>query len=783
MWGLSLHSHFVAALAIVASLLLPATPAMGQLTGVTLDINPDAVGLDGQVRPGTWTPIRLRLTNHASEPRQVVCRWLLEDFDGDRVIARRQGVTLNPQATAEVWLYGPLTATESGEGPWTVQVMDAETNRLLASEQVGPRRVLEPNQTALGLMSSAPMGLQPYTERHTRHEAVELMRGLRLRDLPDRWYGLSNLESLIWTSEGGNPLDAAVSESSLHALREWVRRGGHLVIVLPTAGQTWTDSLLADMLPVDDRQMRRVNAPLPRWLYDVRPADGADQPTPFPMTVFDVDIGDAGRDDGVRGGGRTGVLLRDEQGRALVVAGRYGFGRVTLLGVDLADRRLVARGLPSGRYRVWNTVFGWQNPVFSEAYIADEQSASPPRMSRTHQRQEVELGQFMPPLLAMGGTAAPALLLAIVVFALYWLMAGPVAYVVLRQRGALRHAWLAFLVVVLGFSVLSWAGAWGLQGRGASIAHFSVVDVDGHTGEVRMQSWLSLLVPEFGDVAVGLGADDEATGAASGAAMNHNVIASPGLPLGLPGAGFLDPRTYELNAASPHALEVPFRSTAKQFRLDYRGPLREDQAGVTDPWVLPQGRVWMSGAWPRGELSHGLPGPLRNVLVVYCPGEGQTPWVWRHETWGPQEVLDLAENRSRASWLVRRPREYDADRNWEAEGFLGTLIGRKTGQGLGEIDPLRARIADNVMIQSAEMLSFYSMLPPPNFRRVDLRSQPAMYERELGRTLDISHLTAERRLIVIGYLQNAPLPAPLTVNGGAVEAEGWTMVRWIYDLK
>lgn len=753
-------------LASALVLLLTPTPAAAQLGGVTLEVPAEHVGLEGHVRPGTWTPMRLTLTHHGVEPRSVEVRWLLHDFDGDRVAARRTGVALNPQAAEHVWLYAPPAANDALEEPWTVQVIDAETGRLLATESVVAEARLESGESAIGLMSAAGLGLQPYTERHTRHEAVRLLRGLRLRDLPDRWYGLAGLEAIIWTREGDGPIDAAVPESSLRALGEWVRRGGHLVLVLPVTGQAWGESPLSDILPVASGRMRRVTGPVPRWLYDVRPTEGAPQ---IQKTVFDVD-GDGGAN------GADRVLLRDEQDRPVVVAGRHGFGRVTLVGVDLADPRLVGMDLPAGRFRLWNDVFGWQNPVFSEAYIQDEQTARPQRMSRIHQRQPVELGQFVPGLLAMTGTAGPALLAAVLVFGVYWILAGPAAHLLLRRRGLERHAWLVFLGVVLAFSLVSWAGAWAMQGRHAEIAHFSVLDVDAQANEVRSRSWLSLFVPEFGEVALALG--DEAPGTLGD---GHNVLASPGLPIGLQGAGFLDPRTYELDAAHPRALRVPFRSTAKQLELDYRGPLTPQQPGVTDAWVMPQGRVRMDGAWPVGELSHGLPGTLENVLVVYCPGEGQTPWVWRRERWHPREMLDL-EQRDGATWLVRRPREFEPERNWSAEGFLGELIGQKTGRGIRDLDPLRGRIAGNVMVQSAEMLSFYAMLPPPDFRRVDLRSPPAMYERALGRSLDISHLTAERRLIVIGYLDNAPLPAPLTVDGEAADARGWTMVRWVYDL-
>ena len=61
-----------------------------------------------------------------------------------------------------------------------------------------------------------------------------LALGLDLETLPDRWYGLSLLSTLVWgPNDSGDPSSTAMSETTRHAVREWVFRGGHLVVVLP----------------------------------------------------------------------------------------------------------------------------------------------------------------------------------------------------------------------------------------------------------------------------------------------------------------------------------------------------------------------------------------------------------------------------------------------------------------------------------------------------------------------------------------------------------------------
>ena len=755
----------VAMAVAVSWLLAGAAPARAQMSGVTLEVEPNDIGLMGRYRLGEWTPMRVALTNHGAEAREVVCRWLLEDFDGDEVVMRRQvALDAGLDRPQRLWMYAvPPMNRQSGE-LWNVQVLDADTGDLLDSQRVRPseQRQLAGTENALAVMSSAGLGLRPYTDRVTRHESVNLLRGMKLANLPDRWYGLSTLDAIVWTSEGGRPTDAAVTLPIAESLKEWVRRGGHMVIVLPSVGQTWTaSSELSELLPVDESQMRSgVQGPIPSWLYDVLPTE----PFDIEMTVFDVDENDAAT-----------VLLENEANEPVAVAGRYGFGRVTVVGVDLTDRRLLRMGLPSGRFRVWNRVFGWQNPVFTDAYIEAERSASPPRISRVNMREPVELGRFVPALIAMRNTAAPALLAAIAVFGVYWLLAGPIAYLVLRQQGALRHSWLVFAVLVLVFSGVTWGGAWVIQPSAANVQHFSVVDIDANSGEVHTHSWLSLYLPRFGMAEVAL---------APGAAGDRDTLSSPGLSVGLEGAGFLDQQSYEpaVEAGAPNELNIPFRGTAKQLELDYRGPLTKGRPGVAQSWSMPQGEVRLEGFWPVGELSHGLPGTLRDVMVVYCPGQGQWPWIWRYDQWEPQTVLDVsASNRQR---LVQRPAQFGEQRNWQTEGYLGALIGRTSGGTLSQVGQGKVNVASNVLIERMEMLTFYDMLPPPNFRKMPGLGQgtPRTFIRDHGRPLDLSHLTAGRRLIVIGYLEDGPLPAPLTVDGEPLPAEGWTMVRWVYDL-
>ncbi len=739
----------------LALTIFTAQPVVGQIDDVLLTVEREHIGLAGQALPGAWTPVRIELDNRSSQARQVLCRWLLEDADGDRVLAQRR-VTLDALRKSPVWLYGPLPVSTGPRETWTIQVLDASSTAQLARADIPPAKVKPQRVRLIGIAAGQDLGLTPYTTEATSHEDIDLIRDLSLTSLPDRWYGLSAIDTLVWARGGGEPDDAQVSGEAQQALRQWVRRGGHLVVVLPSIGQSWTGSGLADLLPVKQDRMSRIQDAPPGWLGDVI----ADEMISIEMTVFKV-----GEGDGVE------VVLKDREGRPMVVAKRYGFGRVTLIGVDLADNRLVRMDLPRGRHTIWNDIFRWQTPVYSESYIKSEITES--QMSKPTSRTPIPLGRFIPGHISMRSTAAPAMLGAILIFGLYWLVAGPVSFITLKKKKANRHSWVVFVLVVVCFSVVSWAGAWLIAPNESTVAHFTVLDAQANSPTVHAHSWMSVYVPQFGDQLIELDPDHPSA---------LNTLASPGLVTGIEDGGFLDPQSYTLDAGAPRSADIPFRSTAKQLEVDFLGRIDKPIAGLAQPFVLPQGTLELKNFWPSGRLSHGLPGPLRDVVMIYCPGDNQTPWVWRlADPWEPKQILDLTK-RQAAERLVIKPRDF-FKRQLLAEGFLGKLIKLNPGhQYIDTATGMDIETSSSEMVQFIQLLCFYDTLPPPDFRKTGFPFAVS-YKRALGKQLDLTHLLSGRRLIVIGHLEDSPLPIPMTVAGNEVPASGWTAVRWVYDFK
>jgi hypothetical protein len=728
-------------------MLLMTSLAAAQVSDVTIDIDPGHVGLGGAARPGGWTPMLVTLRNASASHRKVRCQWVIEDADGDPVRYERV-ITLSPNRDEpqRVWLYAAVPYdTDLNSPDWTVQVVDDETGSLLTRKRVVVNRVVRPQISFIGLTGSRALGLTRFSGNLTQHEQIEFLRALNPDQLPDRWYGLEQLNALIWTPDTADP--ASVWPETLRAVREWVRRGGHLVVVLPSFGDDrWMNSPLGDIMPqVDITTVRGVYSP---------PALG--NLTRIDYRVLEP-IGDAT------------VIAEEPDVGPWMVARRVGFGRVTMIGVDLTDGRLRAEGLPDGMSELWNMVFGWRQRNL--ATHIDRAKANP----RNNLTRDVDGSGFIRGLITMSDTFSGALTLAIFVFVIYWLAAGPVGFAVLKMRGATHHAWTVFVAMVMLFSAICWGGALLLRPSDTRVAHVSIMDIDGVTGDVHVHSWLSLFVARHGEVDVELVAGD--------GDANRDAAWSVGLPaFGYDEGSFLDPRRYTVDAAAPRTLRVPFRSTAKQLELDYLGRMDNSPILRADEWIFPQPYLMrITDGFPTGSVSHGMPGALRQVMVVWCPGGGATPWVWRQaERWEPDQQMQIERPPAdRISRLIVRGSD---EASWS--GYLyDTLIGSNDPLGRLESDMSGSvRPKENDLIAGSELLSFYSMLPPPPWWETGFTTQPTHYYRPAGRHYDLTHLLSFRGIVLIGYMRNAPLPAPLAVDGEPVEGEGWTMVRWIYPL-
>jgi hypothetical protein len=764
-------------------------------------------GTGNQARLGDWCGIRLKLTDSATKQRELIVRLESTDADGDELWAQTS-LTSNPGLGQQVWLYSrlPMSANGSSAAPFKVAVYEAVETRdrgepgsagyragtLLATTNLAPKGIsLVPSTLGMiAVMGSRSLGLQQYSDRSgadTWHkwanEATEIVTGLTPEDLPDRWMGLSAFEAIVWAD--GDP--AKLRGDRAKALRDYVMRGGHLLVVLPPVGQTWTNpasnELIDIMPPVVVTPHERVDFEPYRPLLTLW--NSSTFPAVSTVQTFTIRAGALPSE--------ASCILKapGDAGECVVVRRDAGAGSVTLIGLDLNQTAL-------SQYKMIDAEVFWHRVLGRRGTLITPESSSATPTGRRPLSYDSDISR----LIAKSGRSATGVLAGFIVFALYWALAGPVGFAVLKRKGWAHHSWLYFIGASGVFTALAWGGAQALRPKNVEISHFTLLDhVFGQPFE-RARMWASVLLPHYGKSKIAVGEEADAVQTDAARHSLNSITSWDGLEQGLGGfGGFPDAQGYIVDARTPDVMTVPTRQTVKQVHVDWVGgprwemptPLPADAGGIgplklNDPATPPPANADVQLGLVSGMLSHKLPGPLTDVLVVVVwqqtglPNSGaraqQAPsrspaicqsnayrWV---EPWNPGQTLSLdAVTRLRTDRGRIRLDAY-------LEGVvpssgLDTIGSDGVSAFAGKPDPLLT-------------LALFPMFPTPDHPSNVTATAP---QRSFTHGFDLDRWFTRPCLIIIGKLgadKPAPSGVPIEVDGRPVAGSGVTIVRWVYPF-
>lgn len=771
----------------------------------------DRWGAGNVIRRGDMAALRVVLTDLGTRQRELLIRIETRDADGDRPVYQSV-VAGNPGTEQRLWMYLRVPITVRNGDPFTVTVHEAvedpaapaeidpagrgvRPGRLLARVPLAPQRVAEPYEGLLGVVGRSPnpsislygmasaagaFGEEWAPLAHER--LVQVM--LTPQELPDRWFGLSPFEAMLWLE--GSPAD--LTPDAAIALKEWVSRGGHLVIIQPTAGQAWTSrdgSAVAELMPAV-RIIRNEGVSLEPYRALLTDSATLQLSRSAVLHTFEP-LESAAPADAMR-------VLTGPTGDCVVVRRLVGAGAVTLIGIDINSVALRSIALPQPE-RFWNRVLGLRGLRPPAAEIDRLTTAAGGAL---RQRTGVWVDEDIPDLIARQSRATAGVLLGFVVFVAYWILAGPGGYALLKHFKLQRHAWLAYFAAGLAFTGIAWGGATLLRPKDVSATHFTILDHVYGQPVQRARSWMSVLLPTYGRSAVSV-LDADAPAAARTSTARDTIVPweARSSETGLV-AMFPDATTYTLEARQPSLIAVPARATIKQFQSDWSGGPRW---GMPRP-VAPEGEPADSarlhvnarsstGSRPgeavsraSGLLVHELPAPLESVIIIVVEGQRRislpgnatsqnfffpTASAFRlTSAWEPGQVLDLA-----------RATEFVQGREPLIETFLADILkGQVTAAGY------RKSAEDRWSRIVAQAL--FPVLAPP-----DLAPGPSGQPFELGRRWsthgwDLGRWFTQPCIIVLGQMgadrRDAPSPVPLAVDGRAIDSAGRTVIRWVYPL-
>jgi len=784
-------------------------------------------GTGGRIRSGDWFGAQVMLAG-ATTARELIVQLNIRDADGDTT-AYQSRITLTPGAEQSLWLYGRVPITP----PASISVLayDLAENtpdsgaaqtlgKLAGRTEISLQTVLAPWIGLTAVLGRSTMGLELYSLRQavheslpTGHESTELVPGLQTSDLPDRWFGMASYRTLVWATSDPTVRPSNLSPTQTAALREWITRGGHLVIILPSIATDWfgPSNPIGSLMPqLSVERIERHNlagiVPLlsgPAALNFAPAKAAGEEATPkadadplVPLAPAAPQVSSASRfasvnfltpDSSVPAGQSTSILA-DETGRSIAVRRIIGTGMVTVVGLDLSSPG-VAAAVSLTPDLFWHRILGRRGELRSGDEISKLASE---RRGFFDQRMGVLIDGFIPGLINKTGAAALGILLSVVVFALYWLLAGPVGFTILARSGKKHLSWLLFFAMTAAFTVLAWGGASLLKPRRIDAAHFTVIDAIHGQPVMRARLWASALLTRYGNTRISLAEDVE----------QSQLISTlcPWEPTGSStSVGFPDTRSYPVDGRSPTTINFPSRSTVKPIRVDWAGtlpwrlpvPLGEPEGPGIAPklklveFALGRGGT-SSGFGVSGQLKNELPHDLKDVYVIVS--RTQQPagvprsarLMFRGEAfvvpeWKRGEVLDMA--------VVTAPpkdsREGGASRSnaTSLEALFSTISPPLPSLG-AEIGLRDSEIPARVVA-----LSFFDLLQPPAWQ--DITTDP-VYRRINWHGLDLSGFLTQPCIIIIGTMgsREAPVesPVPLRVEGDVLPTIGRTVFRWVYPL-
>lgn len=775
-------------------------------------------GVGGVVRPGDWAGLRLAINDSAGKQREVLIQIISKDPDGDTLLYT-ESVTTNPGVSLPLWMYVRLpysftqgsylqvaafaaveeaAAAQGGAGPrWTYGA-----GRLLGRHTIQPRQVVYRTDGLLGVAGSRIMGLGKYSGVSNQsylpaaHERSEIVIRLDPEILPDRWQGLEPFGAVVWNE----PSPASLTTERAQAIREWVMRGGHLVVVLPRVAQIWTDEVnnpLYDIVP-KVRVVRRENVDLNPYRHlIVKTPRGMPPPPPVVMPTAEilqtfVPLEGAAPDEAITILAGMPKPANPAEREVLVVRRLVGTGKVDLVGIDVASQWMTQRGLPDPEL-FWNRILGRRGEQFTEAEM---RAAAAGLRGRNFNRDgPVTLDRDLPNLTSQNSSAAVGVLLGFVVFISYWLVAGPLGYAVLRKTGQAKHGWLAFAAAAGLFTAVAWGGARAIRPAEVRAQHVTFLDHVYGQPIQRARSWVSLMIPEYGDATVSV------LDPAARPPMGLQNLIIPWEYEGGDSQGFPDAREYRVDSKSPDQITFPTRSTVKQFQIDWAGGPRWGMprpigAGDQGPESEPRITVEQSGRETalRGVLSHDMPAPLTDVVIVVNQGlkdfaeslhaPGFNPLLANVKavklagSWNPGEPLDLG------TAVNLNLRDATGKDIVAGEAFLKDL-----SEKVGPVDNDQSLTAGGRELDRLLALAFFSQLEPPDTSS-DSSFQRASrwYQRKASHGWDLGSWFSQPCVIIVGRLSGdgvSPV-SPWVSTGGAFREtrnSGTTIVRWVYPLQ
>ena len=483
----------LAALAAASALLLggPASAASR-----AVDVENIRVGFQDRYKVGTWTPAWVQLRGGVDGFNGFL-EVVAQDEDGTPTTIR-QVVQVAPGATQRVTCYVRPGSMDPDFA--TLRFIDGKSGRRAANDVVvgnlmgnkPPEPLAQEDYQVLTLGRPVGVDMIPSLPGFNANKANTAIPGGRAREvivprlqaiddlLPGRWYGYDAVDVVVVDTNDKEML-ATLSGNRGEALKQWVRRGGHLVVAASSNWQAVNDGLLAEMLPARLAGQTQVSPFDSLESYTGGSRQVAFENVPAQVAKFeDIEA-------------RGGKVIASTLSTPLVVRGPYGFGRVTLIGLDVDSKPFASwpdRALFFVKTLDLKGSNAGVNPTAPGMRIITNNVSDLATLIRR------SLDQFAGVTLIPFGWVAGFIVL-------YILLIGPGDYFFLKKVvKRMEMTWITFPAIVVTVSLLAYYAAYVVKGTDLRVNKIDIVDIDLESRMARGTSWINLFSPQNRDYTV-----------------------------------------------------------------------------------------------------------------------------------------------------------------------------------------------------------------------------------------------------------------------------------------
>jgi len=439
---------------------------------------------------GTWTPVGVQLKG-GSERFAGTMEVEVPDDDGTAT-SFRLPVDVPAGQSVRLVTYARPGSRDPG---FTIRLYDQRGRRRAQSDgsSLATLSPVMPDETLL-LTLGKPSGvdqipaLPGFADEKSNaagHQEITVARADgALGTLPGRWYGYDAAEAVVVDTNDKDVMQALAVRGQ--ALVDWVARGGHLVVAVGGNWQSVRDSVLGPVLPAVPTGQERLKA------LDLRALDV------FAGSAKSIASDDTSASLVAKLGGvesRGGRVLSAVGDVPLVVRGTHGFGRVTLVALDVDARPFSAW---PDRALFWVKALDLRRRAGESTGTTVRLSGGGRRMYQTGVNDlatqlRSALEQFP------GVKLIPFGWVAFFIF-LYILLIGPGDYFFLKKVvKRMELTWITFPVIVLSVSLLAYFAAYFVKGRELRVNKVDVVDVDQASGMARGSTFVNMFSPQNRD--------------------------------------------------------------------------------------------------------------------------------------------------------------------------------------------------------------------------------------------------------------------------------------------